>query len=118
MGFLKRLFGSEGSSKGQGSDSKGFFFYVQCDNCGKKVRLRILKQYDLNYTNGGYVWHKTIVDSRCFREIQAVVHFDGNYNVTNADISGGSQISGEEYSRKEYEAPEVSQPTDNDQRKE
>ena len=113
MGFLKRLFGSEGSSKGQSSDSEGFFFYVQCDNCGKKVRLRILKRYDLNYSDDGYVWHKTIVDSRCFREIQAVVHFDRNYNVTNADIGGGRQISHEE-----YQTPEVSQPTDNDQVKE
>ncbi len=113
MGFLKRLFGGEGSSKGQSSDSEGFFFYVQCDNCGKKVRLRILRQYDLNYSDGSYVWHKRIVDSRCFREIPAVVRFDGNYNVTNADINGGRQISHEE-----YEAPEVSQPTDNDQAKE
>jgi hypothetical protein len=118
MGFLKRLFGGEGSSKGQSSDSEGFFFYVQCDNCDKKVRLRILRQYDLNYSDGSYVWHKRIVDSRCFQEIEAVVHFDGNYNVTNADINGGRQISHEEYSLGEDEAPEVSQPTDNDQGKE
>ncbi len=110
MGFLKRLFGGEGSSKGQSPDSDGFFFYVQCDNCGKKVRLRILKQYELNYSDGGYVWHKTIIDSRCFREIPAVVHFDSNYHVTNADINGGRQISLEE-----YEAPEVSQTTENEQ---
>ena len=118
MGFLKRLFGGEGSSKGKSSDSEGFFFYVQCDNCGKKVRLRILKQYELNYSGDGYVWHKTIVDSRCFREIPAVVQFDRNYNVTNADINGGRQISREEYSHGEFEAPEVSQPTDNDEAKE
>ena len=110
MGFLKRLFGGGGSSQGQSSDSEGFFFYVQCDNCGKKVRLRILKQYELNNSDNGYVWHKTIVDSRCFREIPAVVHFDSNYNVTNADINGGRQIS-----REEYEAPDVSQTTNNDQ---
>jgi hypothetical protein len=110
MSFLKRLFSGEGSSKGQSSDSDGFFFYVQCDNCGKKVRLRILKQYELNNSGNGYVWHKTIVDSRCFREIPTVVHFDSSYNVSSADIQGGHQIS-----REEYEAPEVSRPSDNDQ---
>ena len=113
MGFLKRLFGGEGSAKGQSTDSEGFFFYVQCDNCGKKVRLRILKQYELNNSGDGYVWHKTIVDSRCFREIPAVVLFDRNYKITNAEIHGGHQISLED-----YEAPEVSQPTDNDLAKE
>ena len=110
MGFLKRLFGGEGSSKGQASDPDGFFFYVQCDNCSKKVRLRILKKYELNYSDNGYVWHKTIVDSRCFREIPAVVRFDNNYNVISADITGGREIS-----RDEYEMSEVSQPTDSDE---
>lgn len=113
MSFLKRIFGGEDPSKKSSTGSEGFFFYVQCDNCGKKVRLRILKQYELNYSDDGYVWHKTIVDSRCFREIQAVVHFDNKYNVTNADINGGQQISQED-----YEAPEVSQTTDDDPQKE
>lgn len=96
MGFFKKLFGGS-KPKVSGSDSDGFFFYVQCDHCGKKVRLRILKQYELNFSDDGYVWHKTIVDSQCFREIPAVVHFDRSYNVTNADISGGHQITREEF---------------------
>ncbi len=97
MGFLSRLFGGPDKPEKNDSDSSGFFFYVQCDHCGKKVRLRILKQYELNYSGDGYVWHKTIVDSRCFREIPTVVHFDRNYNVTNADINGGHQLTREEF---------------------
>lgn len=97
MGFLSKLFGGKNQPEKTNSDSSGFFFYVQCDNCGMKVRLRILKQYELNYSGDGYVWHKTIIDSRCFQEIPTVVHFDRNYNVTNADINGGHQISKEEF---------------------
>lgn len=97
MGFLRKLFSSADKPEKSGSDSSGFFFYVQCDHCGKKVRLRILKQYELNYSGDGYVWHKTIIDSRCFKEIPTVVHFDRNYKVTNTDINGGHQISREEF---------------------
>jgi hypothetical protein len=103
MGFLKKLFGGQEKSKSAQSDLDGFFFYVQCDNCGKKVRLRIIKQYELNNTGDGYVWHKTIIDNRCFREIKAVVQFDRNFNVSTADIDGGQQIS-----REAFEAEEVS----------
>lgn len=101
MGFLKKLFGSQGKSESAQSGLDGFFFYVQCDNCGKKVRLRIIKQYELNNTDDGYVWHKTIIDNRCFREIQAVVHFDRNFNVATAEINGGQPISQEEFETEE-----------------
>lgn len=97
MGFLKRIFGGGESGRSSTSDSDGFFFYVQCENCGAKVRLRILKQYELNHAGDGFVWHKTIVDNRCFRQIPAVVHFDRQYQVTNAQIEGGKIISAAEY---------------------
>ena len=101
MGFLKKLFGggSEGGSSDAGQD--GFFVYVQCDHCQKKVRLRIIKGHDLNFAGDGFVWHKTIVDSRCFQQIPAVVHFDRNLNMTNAEISGGHFITKEEYDQPE-----------------
>lgn len=98
MGFLRRLFG--GKEKDQG-DTQGLYFYVQCDNCGAKVRIRADKQYDLNRTDEGFIWHKTIVDSKCFQQIPTVVHLNGNYEVTNAEIEGGHYIT-----REEYEAPE------------
>lgn len=98
MGFLRRLFG--GKKKDQG-DPKGLYFYVQCDNCGAKVRIRADKQYDLNRTDEGFIWHKTIVDSKCFQQIPTVVHLNGNYEVTSAEIEGGHYIT-----REEYEAPE------------
>jgi hypothetical protein len=107
MGFLKKLFGGDQSGSAGDADPDGFFLYVRCDNCGKGVRLRVDRKHDLNLADGGYVWHKTVVDSKCFRPIPTVVHFDGNYNVTHSDIEGGQYIS-----KEEYESLEVSQTTE------
>lgn len=95
MGFLRRLFG--GGEKAQGGDPQGLYFYVECDNCGARVRLRADKQYDLNRTDEGFVWHKTIVDSTCFRQIPTVVQLDSDYNVVSTEIEGGHYITQEEY---------------------
>lgn len=106
MGFLKRLFGG---GEQEYVDKQGIYFYVRCDNCGASVRVRADKQHDLNRENGGFVWHKTIVDSRCFRPIRTVVHFDGSYNVSNYELEGGQFISQEVY---EADQGGVGQPTD------
>lgn len=100
MGFLRRLFGG-GEKKSASGDPQGVYFYVQCDRCGARVRLRADKQYDLNRTDEGFVWHKTIVDSKCFRPIPAVVTLDHNYALVSVEIEGGRFITQEE-----FEAPE------------
>ena len=74
MGFLQKLFGSDEP------EEEGFFVYVQCDQCGAKVRSRIHKEYDLVQSGDGYDWHKTIVDSRCFQRIPTVAHFDRKFS--------------------------------------
>jgi hypothetical protein len=102
MGFLRRLFGE--GKKGREGDTQGIYFYVQCDHCGSRVRIRADKQYDLNRTDEGFVWHKTIVDSNCFRQIPTVVHLNRNYEVVSAEIEGGRYIT-----REAYEAPETLQ---------
>ena len=108
MGFLKKLFGGSGDS-GSGSTGDGFFVFVQCNRCQERLRLRIIKQHDLNYSDDGFVWHKTIVDGRCFQQIPVVVHFDRNLNVLSQDIDGGHFIT-----QAEYEQAEVSHATDNE----
>lgn len=99
MGFLRRLFSSE--KKGTQGDTQGLYFYVKCDNCGARVRVRADKQYDLNRTDDGYTWHKTIVDSKCFRQIPTVVQLDHSFEVVSAEIEGGHYITREEYERPE-----------------
>jgi len=112
MGFLRRLFGGE--KKGAQGDSQGLYFYVQCDNCGARVRVRADKQYDLNRTDEGFTWHKTIVDSKCFRQIPAIVHLTRDYEVEKAEIEGGQFITREAYEepvpagKPDPDSPEVS----------
>lgn len=99
MGFLKRIFGGEGRQK-EYVDTQGIYFYVVCDNCGTKVKVRADKQHDLNRIDNGFVWHKTIVDNRCFRRLQAIVYLNSDYQMTDYELTGGRFIS-----QDEYEAP-------------
>jgi len=109
MSFLRKLFGSGEPTRPRDEDSEGFFVYVQCDNCGQALRLRIHKHHDLNYAEDGYVWHKTIVDSRCFRPMTTVAYFDSRYQLTKAEIEGGRFIS-----QAEFEAHKASRAGDKD----
>jgi DNA-directed RNA polymerase subunit RPC12/RpoP len=95
MGILRRLFGGRGERPYV--DKTGLYFYVQCEHCGSKVKLRADKQHDLNQREGGFVWHKTVVDPRCFKHIPVVVTMDQNYQVINLEIEGGRFISEDEY---------------------
>ncbi len=97
MGFLSRLFSSKDESKGEYSDPHGIYFYVECERCYTVVRLRADKRHDFNRESDGYVWHKTVVDSRCFQPMQTVVHLDSKFNITNADIDNGKYVSEEVY---------------------
>lgn len=110
MSFLKKLFGSHDAKRSAAGDDQGFFLYVQCDQCGAKVRLRVHRQHDLNYTDDGYVWRKTIIDSRCFRPMPTEVRFNRSYQVVSSEIDGGRYISADE-----FDALDVSQVTETDQ---
>jgi hypothetical protein len=103
MGFLKKLFGGGDDNKKKYVDKQGIYFFVQCNNCGKTVRIRADKQYDLSNEGGNYSWHKTIVDNKCFRPMNTVVILDSSYNVVNADIDGGRYITEEEFNAIEKE---------------
>jgi len=103
MDLLKRLFGRDDDKKHH--DPQGIYLYVECDRCGAQVRVRADKKYDLNRTEDGFTWHKTIVDSKCFQQIPTVVHFDRNYNVVDSEIEGGHYIT-----KEAYEAPAEPEP--------
>lgn len=94
MGFLKKLFG--GGEEKRYEDKTGIYFYVRSKR-GAYVKVRADKQHDLNRTDNGFQWHKTIVDSKYFTRMQAVVDFDSNYNVTYSELENGIFISAEEY---------------------
>ena len=97
MSFLKRLFGGDKGSA-EYSDPNGIYLYFRSDRAPDAVsRVRIDKQYDLNKNDAGFVWHKTVVDSKYFSRIEAVVYFDRNHDITTADLAGGELISQAEY---------------------
>jgi hypothetical protein len=96
MSFLGRFFGSK---EGQG-DPDGLYFYVQCDRCGERLRIRADKRHDLTRDQelGGYVWNKEIMDGRCFQLMYAHVVLDQAFSVQSQSIEGqGHFISQEEY---------------------
>ena len=86
MSFLKKLFG--GGNRPY-VDKNGIYIYAKCDNCSTIVRVRADKQHDLNRDGDVLSWHKTIVDSKCFRRMQATVYFDSNYQISKYELSGG-----------------------------
>ena len=97
MGILKRLFGAGDTSD---KDPDGIYFYVQCDNCGEKLRLRADKKYDLarDYETGELTWKKEIMDGRCFRIMHATVVLDSRFRIQSQEIEGqGHFITEEEY---------------------
>jgi hypothetical protein len=93
MGFLKKIFGGGEKKSSDYVDTRGIYFYVRCDNCGTIVKVRADKEYDLSRQGDGFVWHKTIVDNRCFRSIPTVVVLDGGYHVVSAEINGGEYVN-------------------------
>lgn len=101
MSFLRRLFGQAEAPR----DERGIYLYAVCKRCGQRLRVRIDRQYDLNPRDeGGYIWQKTLVDSRCFRPMPTVVIFDRNFQQLSAEIEGGRYISREEYEAAERAA--------------
>ena len=91
MGFLKNLFG--GGKEKPYVDKNGIYFYVVCDNCKTAVKVRANKLSDLNHTAAGFSWHKTIVDSNCFRPMHAVVQLDRKYKVISEEIENGRFVT-------------------------
>ncbi len=107
MGFLKRLFGGGK----QAYQDNGIYLHFRSKRAADAVtKVRINPTHDLNNDGGGYVWHKTIVDSRYFSRIQAEIRFDGSYNVTSSDLDGGELISAEEYERAMAERNKPAEP--------
>ena len=97
MGFLKKIFGGGEKKPSEYVDTRGIYFYVRCDNCGTVTRVRADKEYDLIKQGNGYLWHKTIVDNRCFRSMPTVVVLDSDFEVVSAEISGGEYVTEEDF---------------------
>lgn len=89
MSFLKNLFSRKPKKY---VDERGIYFHVQCKRCEKVIKVRADKQYDLNRTDNGFQWRKTIVCPQCYGQISADVTFSSNYQITNQEIANGAFV--------------------------
>ena len=107
MGILRRIFG--GGKPRERRDPNALYFYVRCDKCGEKIRLRVDKRYDLmrDYERGpgdvgsGYVLHRDVMGNKCFEMMHMEVFLDNGHRVLSQDITGGEFITYEEYTAEE-----------------
>ncbi len=97
MSLLKKIGALFAGSQDKGNG--GYYFYVECDRCGEKLRIRADKHSDLspNYEGGGFTLNKEIMDGRCFQLMYATIEFDSGYHVVSREIEGGRFITREEY---------------------
>lgn len=108
MGFWRKLFGlSNETSDADFVDKDGIYFYVECDRCATRTRVRADRRYDLSRTDGGYVWQKTIVCTKCFSRMEAIVSFSNKQVVETQDIGHGRFLTQEAYERLEAAAAQV-----------
>jgi len=103
-GLLKRI-GVGGGPKETGD--RGVYYYVRCDRCKEKIRIRVDPYWDLSPENegSGFTVTKHIIGQKCFRTIEATLTFDDKRVETERLISGGKFITAEEYAEGAEEKP-------------
>ena len=87
MGFLKKLFGSEGTSSG----GDFYTFSVSCDRCGEAIEGKVNMANDLSLSDdGGYHVRKVLMGGgRCFQQIEVTLKFDTSRKLLEKQINGG-----------------------------
>lgn len=116
MSFFQKLgslFSGKKSSEDAGANA--FYFYVACNSCGEKIRVRVDKAYDLQQefdevgdTVSGYVLSKEVLGKKCFKPIHVDMVFDKNKEEMSRDIKGGKFITREEYAESEAQPSTLS----------
>jgi hypothetical protein len=107
MSLQKDLFGklfgagseSSGSSGVKRKGDEGLYFYVELDQTGEIVELRLIPRQELvpDYKNGGFFSRKVITGPRTLGRADALFRFDEQRKFTSAEISGGELSDEESY---------------------
>ncbi|HEY85251.1 MAG TPA: hypothetical protein G4N96_09100, partial [Chloroflexi bacterium] len=90
MSFLKKigkaLFPTTGSR-----ESPNYTIYARCNRCQEVLTTRVNLYNDLSLRDeGGYTSRKVLIGgNRCFQQIEVILHFDTNRNLTEREITGG-----------------------------
>ena len=102
MGFLSKILafitGSPASATAE--DPNGLWVHFRCNRCHEPVAVRIDRRNDLSATAdgpGALFVRKQVMDNKCFQLMEAELWFDRNYNIVQADISGGEMLTPDEY---------------------
>jgi len=81
-----------------------FWLYVQCDDCGEKIALRIDKKTDveINYdrldkAGAYYILNKEIIGNKCFNMIRTTAYLNRHYEIISNDTVNGKLITKQEY---------------------
>lgn len=96
MDFLKKLFGG---GSGAGKD-RGIYVYIKIKASGEIVQLRLTPGYDLSRDDSGHFFTRKLImgqRSRSFEKAEALLYFDKNLNITNAEIEGGELSDAQAY---------------------
>lgn len=103
MSFLRGLF-SRGEGKGkhkEPSDPDGVRFYVQCDECGEKIAIRIDKRFDLTRDSDSrtkaFSVRKEILGTKCRNLMHANVQISTGGKLLDVAVDGATQITWGEY---------------------
>lgn len=100
MGLFASLLKLVGIGQSSASSDRGVYYYVRCDRCGEKLRLRVDPYWDLGTTDGGgFSVTKHLIGQKCFRTIEVTLTFDDKRQESERDITGGKFITAEEYAK-------------------
>jgi hypothetical protein len=103
MGLLDRLFSRGGDDSGcrEPSDPHGIRLYVQCDQCGEKIAVRVDKRYDLtrdpSSRTKAFSVHKEILGSDCRNLIRADVFVSTGGKLLDVVVEGAQRITWDDY---------------------
>lgn len=103
MGLLDSLKALFSGSGGSGGDGRGMYFYVRCNNCGEKLRVRVDKlseaSQDIDDSDRvtGYTVEKEIIGTKCFRPMHLHLQFDQGYHITEQSLTSGKLITKQEF---------------------
>lgn len=98
MSFLRKIFG------GGTSGDNAMYFYIRCNQCQEAIRIRVNPGNDLSPVFEedsdqpvGYELSKEIMGNKCFNLMRGTWQFDRSRHVTGSEISGGKEITREEF---------------------
>lgn len=97
MSFLKKLTAALGGGSSSNTAKTGGFyeFKVRCRRCGEEIlgRINLNSDLSIDYERGGYFVRKLVSGSganRCFQQIEVQFTFDGQKQLVDRGIVGGT----------------------------